>query len=181
MIVSPLGSNPAPPVSIDTMRAQTKKKLLEQQAELDISVGNEPLRLTLKAAIDKINEALEADLGESAVQNAADSGTDFSPEAVAERIVSFATGGFAAYAERHGDESQQNQLDGFMDLIRGAIEQGFTEAKDILDGLGVFKDQVAANANRTFDLITEKLEAFEKTVLDRFESEQSPPSADEVE
>lgn len=143
-----------------------------QHNDVDISVQHKPLELLYKTAIDKLNSQLEAELGPDAIGKAAQSGMDFSPEAVAERIVSFATSFYASYAERHGDESQEDQLNGFMDLVGGAIKQGFEEAKEILEGLQVFEGEIADNANKTYDLMQQKLEAFAEQMRSNFSAQE---------
>lgn len=147
---------------------RNRAEIVKQTTEVNISAANKPLELLYRSAIEKLNEYLAPELGENAIGQAAESGMDFSPEAVAERIVSFATAGYAAYAERHADQSQQDQLNGFMDLIGGAIEQGFKEAKEILEGLGVFQGSIADNANHTYELIQEKLAAFSEQATQGF-------------
>lgn len=153
---------------IPPARVQGNAAIVKHAAQADISVANKPLELLYRSAIEKLNEYLEPEFGEDAIGQAARSGTDFSPEAVAERIVSFATSAYGAYTQRHGDESQEQQIEGFLDLVGGAIEQGFEEAKEILDGLGVFENKIADNANRTYDLIQEKLAAFAEQVQTGF-------------
>lgn len=65
----------------------------------------------------------------------------FSPGRTADRIVKFATGFFDAFAKQGGntDSPDENTISDFESLVRDAIDQGFSEARDILDG--VFGDQ----------------------------------------
>lgn len=168
MAIIPLNQTTQIPLMTHT---PNRGAMVKQSAEVDISAANKPLELLYRSAIEKLNEYLTPELGEDAIGKAAQSGMDFSPEAVAERIVSFATAGFAAYTERHGDQPQDEQLNGFMELIGGAIQQGFEEAKEILEGLGVFQGTIADNANQTYDLIQEKLAAFAEQVTQGFEPE----------
>jgi len=149
-------------------RMKMNADIIANTSDVTISAANKPLELLYKSAIDSLNEALEPEFGTEAIQNAANSGMDFSPEAVADRIVSFATGFFGAYAGRHGDESQNEQLDGFMDLIGGAIEQGFAEAREILEGLSVLQGDIATNVDKTYDLIQQKLSDFSQSTRDSF-------------
>ena len=171
MAISPLNQATTPTAAVARLR--NNADIIKHTAEPDISVGQKPLALLYKSAIEKLNEHLEAELGADAIGEAAKSGMDFSPEAVAERIVSFATGFFGTYAERHDDMGRNEQLDSFMQLIGGAIEQGFEEAREILDGLGVFQGQVADNANRTYELIQQKLAAFAEQARAGFEQEDA--------
>lgn len=139
-----------------------KPGAVNNRPDIEINLGNEPLSLLYRTAVAKLNELLAPDLGPDALQQAASSQIDFSPEAVAERIVSFATAFFPTYQERHADSGEEDPLDGFMSLVRDAIEQGFAEAREILDGLGVLEGVVKENADHTYDLIQEQLAAFEQ-------------------
>lgn len=151
---------------------QTKAQLnisILQASEAQLGVKDQPLSLVFKSAIEKLNETLTPELGENAIQNAYDSGMDFTPEATADRIVSFATNFFAAYQQNHPDMGQEEALNSFMDLIGGGIQQGFDEARDILGGLQVLEGDVSNNVDATFDLVQQGLEAFRE----RISSEQS--------
>lgn len=131
-----------------------------QGDELSLGIKDQPLSLLLKAAIEKLNERLAPELGENAIQNVAASGLDFSPEATAERIVSLSTGFFEAFKAQHEDEDEAVVFDQFMEVIGGGIEQGFAEAQEILDGLGVLQGDIANNIDQTYDRVQEGLQAF---------------------
>lgn len=147
-------------------RSQTNTTILQAHLNVSIQSKNDPNALLYKNAIDAINKELEPVLGENAAQKAFESGIDFSPEAVAERIVGFATSFFPLYQDNHSDKPLEKQLDDFIELVGGGVEKGFGEAKDILDGLGVFKDDVEENANKTYDLIFAGFDNFKNSVLE---------------
>ena len=149
-------------------RMKMNADIIAHTSDVTISAANKPLELLYKSAIDSLNETLEPEFGTNAIQEAASSGMDFSPEAVADRIVSFATSFFGAYTDRHGDEPQNEQLDSFMDLIGGAIEKGFSEAREILEGLSVLQGDIATNVDKTYDLIQQKLSDFSQTTRESF-------------
>jgi len=52
----------------------------------------------------------------------------------------------------------------FVELVRGGFEQGFGEAREILDGLGVFGGQLEADAMKTRELV---LQGYDRFLLDR--------------
>jgi len=135
-------------------------KLLESALEVTVNAGNNPQALVLKTAIEGINEALQETLGDNAIQNTYDSGLDVSPEATADRIVSLSTAFFGAYQEANPDLDQEQALTAFIDVIRGGIEQGFSEARDVLDSLSVLEGDIATNIDSTYDLVLEGLSAF---------------------
>lgn len=155
---------PTQRITEHTQNLTLKASIVSSSVSINMAVKEQPLHLLYQAAIDRLNETLEPELGPEAIQSAAASGMDFSPEAVAERIVGFATGFFSAYMENHADEESNEQLSGFMSLIRGAIDKGFEEASEILDGLGVLQGEIKANADTTYDLIQQKLNAFEQQI-----------------
>jgi hypothetical protein len=141
----------------------TAKKQLNAtilQSAVDVSAGSKFLSLTFKTAIEGINDALKATLGDNAIQNAYDSGLDVSPEATAERIVSLSTAFFGSYQKQHPELSQEDALTKFTDLISGGINTGFGEARDILTALQVLEGDIASNIDLTYDLVQGKLSSF---------------------
>ena len=48
----------------------------------------------------------------------------------------------------------------FVDVISGGIDQGFAEAREILDGLKVLNGDIASNIDATYELVQDKLAAF---------------------
>lgn len=153
----------------ETLRQVSQRKLnvaiLQSNREVSLSVKNEPLALVYKTAIEAINKELEPELGENSIQKGYEAGIDVSPEATADRIVSFSTGLFSLFQQQHPSLSEPEQVDRFLDVIGGGIDQGFSEARDILEGLGVLKGEIADNIDKTYDLVQEGLSAFR----DKFE------------
>ncbi|WP_338849648.1 DUF5610 domain-containing protein [Massilia sp. W12] len=146
-----------------TAREQAQISLNAQvvQSSLQVAIksGNQPLALLYKSAIQGINEALQSDLGENAIQNAM--GQDNSPEATAERIVKLSTGFFEAYKQQHPGEDEGKLLKDFMQTIRGGFEQGFNEASDILQGLNVLQGDIASGIQKTYELVQKGYADFE--------------------
>lgn len=139
-------------------KQQLNVSILEASAQVSLSSGNESLSLLFRSAIDQINEILAPELGPDAIQNAASQ--DNSPEATAERIVSLSTAFYDAYAaKRSGDDPEQVAKD-FIELIRGGFEKGFGEARDILDGLGVFNGEVEKGVMKTHELVNKGYDDF---------------------
>lgn len=141
---------------------QQDKAILEASFDgVSLSAGGEPMILTYKAAVEKINEILSPELGvERPIDTALEEGLDVSPEATADRIVSLTTALYSRYQEANPELEGAALVDQFVDVIAGGIEQGFNEARDILNGLGVLEGDIAANIDRTFELVQEGLQAF---------------------
>ncbi|HAF55458.1 MAG TPA: hypothetical protein DCL01_09650 [Thauera sp.] len=152
-------------VSEGALRKDLDGKILQASLEVSIRSGNESQALLLRTAIEGINEALAPTLGPDAIQNAMSQ--DNSAEATAERIVSMSTAFFDAYAARRPGDEPETVLRDFMDVIRGGFERGFGEARDILDGLGVFNGAVEADVMKTRELV---LKGYDRFMLARLPS-----------
>lgn len=159
----------------DSIFVSSKKQLnaaiIESSLKYNTTVGDQPLSLVLKTALQGINEALKASGVEKNVEEAYESGVDFSPEATAERIVSFSTQFLGAYREQNPQMSQEESLTAFVDIISGGIDQGFGEAKDILGGLKVLEGDVTENIDKTYALVQSGLQAFVDALSDTDEQQ----------
>ncbi len=92
---------------VSALKQQLNESILTRQMEASVKAGNEPLALLYKTAIEGINDVLQASMGEDySIQKAYDSGVDVSPEATAERILSFSTGFYGQYREQHPELSE---------------------------------------------------------------------------
>nr|WP_260115144.1 DUF5610 domain-containing protein [Pseudoduganella guangdongensis] len=116
------------------------------------------MALVYKSAITSINEQLQADFGPDAIQNA--TSQDNSPEGTAGRIVSLSTAFFSAFQKQNSDLEGDQALNKFMDTIKGGIEKGFKEARDILQGLQVLNGDIASNIDKTYALVMKGLDDF---------------------
>jgi len=111
-----------------------------------------------RQAIAGINDILEPEFGQNAIQNAVSQ--DNTPEGTAERIVSLSTGFFEAFKQQHAGEPEADVLEQFMATIRGGFEQGYKEARDILQGMNVLNDDIASNIDKTYALVLQGYAAF---------------------
>ncbi|MBF0588689.1 MAG: DUF5610 domain-containing protein [Magnetococcales bacterium] len=120
-----------------------------------IEQANELLMQKVRETLDKMVEQvpeLEGLVGLDPAQH--------TPEKTAEFIVRSATAFYGMYAEAHSDDEDMETLDGFMALIRGAIDEGFGEARDMLDALSVLNGDVEKGVDRTYDLVQQGLDDF---------------------
>ncbi|MDT3334335.1 DUF5610 domain-containing protein [Shewanella sp. SP1S1-7] len=160
---------------------QTSKQLMNQailsaQQDVNIKSGDQSMILLYRAAIESINKELAPTMGENAIQTAYDNGVDTSPEATADRIVSFATQFFSIHQQQNSGMSLNEQLDSFMGIIGGAIDNGFKEAKDILSGLRVLQGDIADGVDKTYGLVQEGLQAFRDSFNKKTDETQSSAS-----
>lgn len=157
-------------------RQQLNAGILKASLEVSLKSGDQSTALLYRSAIDKINALLEPELGPDALQAAAKS-DDWSPEATAGRIVSMSTAFFANYAEGHAGEPDDEVARKFVELIRGGFEQGFKEAKDILEGLGVLGGDIESGIMKTYELVHKGLDDFLAARLSKPEAETDGVSA----
>lgn len=141
-------------------KKQLNAAIIESSLKFNTTVGDQPLSLLLKTALQGINEALKASGVEESVEDGYESGVDYSPEATAERIVSFSTQFLSAYREQNPQMSEGESLTAFVDIISGGIDQGFGEAKDILSGLKVLEGDITNNIDKTYELVQTGLQSF---------------------
>ncbi len=146
--------------ALASLKKESNAALLQASLDVSISSGNKSLSLLFKTAIEGINESLEATMGPNAIQKSYDSGIDVSPEATAERIVSMSTAFFSAYQEQHPEMGTEEALNAFVGIIGGGIDQGFSEAREILSGLQVLEGDIATNIDSTYTLVQTGLAKF---------------------
>lgn len=156
---------PGQQISAQARQKAYNVEILRAHQEVSLSIKDQPQALIYKTAIEAINEELRAELGDDAIQKGYESGLDVSPEATAGRIVQFSTGLFALYKEQHPELELEEQVDRFLEVIGGGIDKGFSEARDILDGLGVLEGDIADNVDKTYDLVQEGLAAFRESLI----------------
>ncbi|HCM47878.1 MAG TPA: hypothetical protein DIS98_10385 [Colwellia sp.] len=153
-------------------KKQLNAAIIESSLKFTKTIGDQPLSLLLKTALQGINEALKPGGAESSVEDAYESGVDFSPEATAERIVSFSTQFLGSFREQHPEMGEEESLTTFIKIISGGIDQGFSEAKDILGSLKVLEAEVTTNIDKTYELVQRGLQAF----VDSFNDKEEQPA-----
>ncbi len=150
--------------AFESRKRSYNASILQANYEVNLNAKNEPQALVYKAAIDAINKELEGELGENAIERGAEQGLDVSPEATAERIVRLSTNLYDLYRQNNPDLSDEEQLNRFIEVISSGIDQGFGEAKDILDGLGVLEGEIEENIDKTYELVQQGLAEFRERI-----------------
>jgi hypothetical protein len=139
-------------------KADLNASIVQASLTVSINSSNEPLSVLLKTALTGINEALKDDFGDNAIQNATPQ--DNTPEGTSGRIVSLSTAFFEAYKQQHPGEDEGELLNKFMDTIKGGVEQGFKEAREVLDGMKVLNGDIASNIDKTYELVQKGFDDF---------------------
>ena len=103
------------------------------------------------------------------------SAMDFSAEATAERIFSFSISLFGVYQSQNPDESAESALANFEQLVQDAIDEGFGEARNILEELGSLDEQTAEFLDETHSILQLLLDKF-FTQAPEGESGETQPS-----
>jgi len=152
------GSNTAVATSTDSnvsvaakAKSQYNAAIVQASLTVSLNTSNEPLALVLKTALTGINEALKDQFGENAIQNAVSQ--DNTPEGTASRIVSLSTAFYDAYKQQHPGGDEDATLQQFMETLQKGVDQGFKEARGVLDGLKVLNGDVASNIDKTYALV----------------------------
>jgi len=154
-------------VNYDLTQANKAKNIaiVRSQMEVSLNAGDESLTLLYKTALNAINEVLDPTLKTKPVQIAYDEQLDVSPEATAERIVSLSTGFFNAFQQQNKNLTQEESLEKFMSVIGGGIDQGFKDARDILESLLVLEGKIASDIDVTYDLVQKGLKSFADNIF----------------
>ncbi|MCW5299421.1 hypothetical protein DXT88_14685 [Herbaspirillum lusitanum] len=157
-------------------KQQLNAAILQSSLEVSLSSQNDPLSLVYKSAIENLNEILKPELGDNAIQNAASQ--DNSPEATADRILSFIKSAFGLFSQNSPTSSSADGTDGtdgadgtdntkrdanidkFMSLIQKGVDQGFDEARGILSSLKVLNGDIASNIDKTYEILKKGIADF---------------------
>ena len=140
---------------------EATRTLMVDAVEVNIQIDGEFAGRVLQDSMaDKLNAAFAAAGMDTTVDSLQQSATDFSPQATAQRIVNFSTSFFGSFQQNHADEAGQSQASNFAAMIKGAIEEGFASAQDILVGLGEIAPDIQAGINETFELTMQGINSF---------------------
>jgi hypothetical protein len=154
--------------------AQTKKEqnnaIVRSQIEVNLKMGNEPMALLYKTAVNAINEVLDPTQETKPIQTAYDNNIDVSPEATAKRIISLATGFFNAYQLQNDKTTPEDNLGNFISTISSGIDTGFKDARDILESLSVLNGKIATDIDSTYALVQEGIAEFADNFFNTVES-----------
>ena len=143
----------------EAVRQQTNAMILRASLEVSIRAGNDAQTLLFQSAIENINELLADEFGADAIQYAA-ANQDNSPEATAGRILDLSLGFFDAYAAQRPNDDPDTVASDFVALVRGGFEQGFNEAREILESLKVFGGEIQEGIMKTWDLVQQGYDDF---------------------
>ena len=140
--------------TVDAGRSVEAKSLLVDSVNVNIRIDE---GFANQVLIDSLNGKLNAMFQEAGMETTVDSllesGLNFSPEATANRIVELATGFFEQYQTNNQGTEEGEQKEGFVEMIKGAVEEGFAAAQEMLEGLGKIDPDVQGEIDKTSDLV----------------------------
>ena len=140
---------------------EATRTIMVDAVEVNIQIDGEFAGRVLQDSMEgKLNAAFAATGMDTTVDGILHSGTDFLPKATAQRIVDFSTSFFGLFQQNHADEAGHSQATYFAAMIKGAIEEGFASAQDILFGLGEISPDIQAGINETFELTMQGINSF---------------------
>ncbi len=132
-------------------------KTLAHNAEDKVSIGVLTPEKTQALLNREIADKLEKYFDDEGIELKGLNGDDFTPEKVSERILGFVSG-------RILSESDTDEQKNLMAQARKGIEQGFAEAREILESLSVLNGTVKDDVDSTYDLIQKGLQRLENEV-----------------
>ncbi|MGM0381650.1 MAG: DUF5610 domain-containing protein [bacterium] len=98
----------------------------------------------------------------------------------AARISDFSTSLLPHYLESHGETLNDETITGFMELIGGAIDTGFEQARAIItDDWQVMNDPLSNLINKTYNKVQENLAEFEEQMRGKIEEDQETIETDQ--
>ena len=131
--------------------------------------------IVMDSVVEQINKAIQEAGIDLTIEEAKTSGLDLSPEATARRIADFSTGFLDSYISAHGIDPARVRISGFMSLIRGAIEDGFHQARDFMEGITKLSETIDNNINKTFELTSQYLDEFHQVQIERVNAAAEAP------
>lgn len=103
--------------------------------------------------------------------------SDYTPDKVSERILGFVEGSIKAKAAGGADPAELQEM---LAQARKGVEEGFAEAKKILDGLGVLGGDIAKNIDETYSKISAGLDKLGESLGVPASSTDSPDSTTSI-
>ena len=131
--------------------------------------------IVMDSVVEQINKAIQEAGLDLTIEETLGSGKDTSPEATAGRIAEFAGGFLPAYEANRAPDPARIRIQGFMTLIRSAIQEGFHQARDFLEGVTKLSDTIDENISRTFELTGQYLDDFHQKQIDLIDNAGPAP------
>jgi len=132
-------------------------KLSPRHAGDEVSIGTLTPDKTQALLNREIADKLKKYFDDEGIELKGLKADDFTPEKVSDRILGFVSGRILS----EDDSDEQKEM---MAQARKGIEQGFAEAREILESLSVLNGKVKEDIDTTYDLIQKGLQRLENEV-----------------
>jgi len=143
----------------NTRRLPQEPTPTKDKLELNTITGTKnSMQVVLDRAMEKLRGVVND--ARAALGLPDDAVVDTSPEATANRIADFAIGSFSAWQKNHKDLPEDEARKQFASFIGGAIQQGISEARGILQGLNALSPEVDSNIETTWNVVQDRLNKF---------------------
>lgn len=150
-----------------TRFSSVSNKILGQDQSTLSSLRTDRVSISAESALRLSNKILETAMGQqmkasflAAGVNLSDGvGMDFSPEATAKRIASFATGLLGVFRQQNPNLSETEVVDKFEETIRGAVDKGYQEAQQMLGTMNLPGSATSQSA-QTMGLVHQQFDDF---------------------
>jgi len=116
------------------------------------------LQASLEKKLDGMYEKASAVKPENSAAEFFNTDLDVTPEATADRIVSFALGLKNHFQRQNPQLDEKELLNRFEAEIRRGISDGFSSARGALGNLELLEGQISENVDTTWDLVQAKLD-----------------------
>lgn len=158
-------------------KSQADSMVISQLDQVNIKVKEVYKGLTLLAqkVLSKLDEILQAELPNGI---ASLNPEDHTAEKTAQRIADGVTALFPIFAKQNPELQGEELMSAFLETVNGGIKQGYSEAVDILKGIGAFEfEGVESGIEETMKLVDQKLKAF----ADNFLSSLKPKAEEKTD
>lgn len=154
-------------------QVKTHENVNVQQSKAVLAEAHSMLEKRLNANLASKLESVDPSAKVGAPP-AAQSGQDFSPQAVSDRIMGFIEGRIEQ--ERASGASEERLKDLYNQAVKG-VAQGFKEAKDIIESHGLLGGEIKDNFLETIGLMEDGLSALKENLFGAEEATVEAPPA----
>ena len=121
---------------------------------------------------DKIVAAINESLSSTGISIQGADPSDYTPEAVADRILARVGDLIAANSDTEGEARE------IFEKASEGIKRGLDDAREFLEGLGALNEQINGNITETEDRLNEGLKSIEQRLTELYNSSPSEEAAD---
>jgi hypothetical protein len=145
-----------------TMNANTPETLLQSASDmLDLSaLEADSQNFSAQLLYAQVSIQFGYQTEATTQTSASASPFDFSSAATAQRIFEFSISLFGVYQAQNPDESAEAALANFEQIVRDAIDEGFNQARGILEELGRLDDSTSQFVDETYSILQQLLDAY---------------------